>query len=56
MLKKSFKQFLELLYKKESSAMNLPQFLIESINGQLINFNAKLGQQNPPLKVAGLSW
>lgn len=27
---KSFKQFLELLYKKESSAMNLPQFLIGS--------------------------
>lgn len=43
---KSFQQFLELLYKKESSAMNLPQFLIESINGQLINFNAKLDKEN----------
>lgn len=43
---KSFKQFLELLYKKESSAMNLPQFLIGSINSQLINFNAKLDKEN----------
>lgn len=26
--------------------MNLPQFLIESINGQLINFTAKLDKEN----------
>ena len=26
--------------------MNLPQFLIESINDQLINFNAKLDGEN----------
>lgn len=43
---KDFKQFLELLTKKGVLTMNLPQFLIGSINNQLVNFTAKLDEEN----------
>ena len=43
---KNFTEFLESLYKKEMSTMTLSQFLIGSINGQLVNFTAKIDDKN----------
>lgn len=43
---KNFTEFLESLTEKGVSKMGLPQFLIDSINDQLINFTAKLDKEN----------
>lgn len=43
---KNFTEFLESLTEKGVSKMDLPQFLIGSINDQLVNFTAKLDKEN----------